>query len=229
MNRNNWEKDFFAEYSSTQWVCHECGAGSLMVREQPDINNSETFTAHLICSGCRKEYACNGFVRYFAYGNPVSKFYEGKQKRFYPTSFTPCLRLFHLNKSIPSEISVEIDCSFNTFWSDASSSANAIRRSLEILLEKQGVPRASSLHHRIAMFSKNKNLEKLLTAIKIVGNSGSHGQPLAKTNLMDAYDILEYCLNELYPDPDKVDVYKIADMINKTKRASNNGHPFSKL
>ncbi|HWK03807.1 MAG TPA: DUF4145 domain-containing protein [Puia sp.] len=223
MDRKIWKTEYF-EYSVTPWLCSDCPSSNLSVKEKPIVNSNDYYTTHLVCPQCHKEYATTGNVGYFTYGVKVSKQYEGqKYKRFYPNFFNPCLRLFQLNKSIPSEIIADIDQSFSAYWSDTSSSANAIRRSLETLLDKLEVPKANSLHQRIELYQhENKEIADCLLAIKWIGNSGSHGTPLTKDDLLDAYGILEHCLNNLYPSPDKEDIHKLVEQINR-RRGTRSG------
>lgn len=221
MNREVWKIDYFSESEPTDWICSKCFSGSLFPKAKPVINRNDKFTVHLKCSysRCYEEYACLGKVKYFSSLTryEVSKIYEGpKYKRFYPLHFSSTLRLFSLNHIIPQSVTACIDESFDDFWSDICSSANALRRALEKLFDELDVPEEKNLHQRIENY-KSSSLAKLFSAIKSIGNSGSHGDNLTRKDLLDVYVIFEHCLEELFPTGDKRSAFKLADEINSRK------------
>jgi hypothetical protein len=234
MKKEPWKMDHFQENGLTLWTCSKCFTGHLYTKTKPVVTSNDRFSAPLRCanSDCKAEYMVSGFVRYFSfeYHMEVSKQFIGKKyKQFYPQYFTPALQLFKLNELIPKKIAVCIDQSFANFWSDIASAANAIRRSLEFLLDdlEEPVPRTSngqvipsnfSLHKRIELYADiNPDISQSLLAIKWIGNSGSHGEILSKEELLNAYVILEATLDDLFPVADKVDARKLAAEINARK------------
>ncbi|HTI12805.1 MAG TPA: DUF4145 domain-containing protein [Puia sp.] len=219
MNREIWKIDFFGEMQPTNWLCSKCFIGSLFPKSKPVLIGDDRFIAHLKCShiDCRKEYGCLGEVRFFSSSTrtEVSKIYYGaKYKQFYPLHFTPILQLFPVNSSVPQSVVTSLEQSFDAFWKDTWSSANALRRALEKLLDELGVPMAKALHQRIES-SQGYGLDhtQLFSAIKLIGNTGSHGNPLIKDDLLDAYTIFEHCLGELYRSGDKNSAFRLAQDI----------------
>jgi hypothetical protein len=63
---------------------------------------------------------------------------------------------------------------------------------------------------------KNPKAAERLLAIKWIGNSGSHGASLQRSDLLDAYEIFEIALTEIY-DIDKKRADKLTKAINKKK------------
>ena len=223
MNREVWKLEYFSEAEPTDWICSKCFLGSLFLKTKPAINSNDQFTAHLKCSNsqCYEEYACIGNVRYFSSltRNEVSKIEIGpKYKRFFPVRFSSTLKLFFLSNNIPKSVTACIDESFANFWSDICSSANALRRALEKLLDEQGVQEGKNLHQRIENYKSNHlDFANLFSAIKLIGNSGSHGDNLTREDLLDAYVIFEHCLEVLYPAGDRRSAFRLAEEINSRK------------
>jgi hypothetical protein len=219
MNRETWETDYFLEWEPTNWLCSACFSGNLFPKGRPVINDNYKFTVHFRCShsDCHKDYACIGKVKYFSSSSrtEVTKMYYGpKYKRFYPLNFAPVLQLFPVNPLIPKSVITSLDESFGVFWSDCHSSANALRRALEKLLDELEVPPAISLQRRIDNFkSEHHDFAKFLSAIKWIGNSGSHGDNLTKEDILDACVIFEHCLAELFPLADKKSALHLAEEI----------------
>lgn len=219
-----WEIDSFSDQKFTVWGCSKCFTGALFVKKEPSITTNDHYSVRLKCSNstCQEEYFSIGLVRYFSiiYKTEVSKkFYGEKRKQYYPKHFSPSLRLFQLNHFIPDDVKNCIDNSFDDFWSDQLSSANAIRRSLELLMDNLNVADKGKLHQRIENYKRiNPSIANMLLAIKWIGNSGSHGETLTKDDLLDAYEILEVCLNELFPVVNRDSIIKIVDEINIIKK-----------
>ena len=102
---------------------------------------------------------------------------------------------------------------------------NKKRDSIELLLNEQkvkkfeitgGKRRPISLHKRIQLFGNN-DVKDLLTAIKWIGNTGSHNSSNLETiDVIETYKLLEFSLKKLYENEDK-EIKKITDEINKRK------------
>lgn len=66
-------------------------------------------------------------------------------------------------------------------------------------VNKQGREVRIALHDRIEMFRvTNPDAAELLSAVKLLGNVGSHGDELAKGDLLDAYEVIEHVIDTLY-------------------------------
>lgn len=126
---------------------------------------------------------------------------------FEPLFFDPALHLFDLRR-YPKILKDELIASFSLFFSDSAGCANRIRTCVELLLTDRGVSRFSksagkrkriSLHDRIVKFSQREPvISDRLLAIKWIGNAGSHVDPIAKEDLLDAYELLDAALEDIY-------------------------------
>jgi hypothetical protein len=62
----------------------------------------------------------------------------------------------------------------------------------------------TTLHKKIEAFRQIKpEVGDHLLAIKWIGNSGSHAAILTKKDLLDAYELMEFSLQQLYRDRER--------------------------
>lgn len=74
-----------------------------------------------------------------------------------------------------------------------------------------------SLHSRIALYEQqNKAIATRLFAIKWLGNAGSHPGEITKDDVLDAYEILESILDQLYVQHEKR-IDRMVSKVNKKK------------
>jgi Domain of unknown function (DUF4145) len=163
----------------------------------------ERFSACLRCI----EPACGEIV--FVSGDTV--FIDTLDEE-YGWSFTSALRpkmmypsppIIPIPKDTPIEISEKIRAVFGLFWFDIGSSANAMRMSVEFLLDHLKVPRTSmskktgksvdlDLNGRTQYYEKTSPAHgETFHALRVIGNLGSHGTSLAQEALLDAFDLYE--------------------------------------
>src|SRR5690606_11802036 len=116
--------------------------------------------------------------------------------------------IIDLPKTSPKEITTELEAAFGLYWSNPAACAVRIRVALESLMNHLGVPKRTkakhgrfnslTLHSRIDNFaSKDATIGPQLMALKWLGNTGSHDSTVSKSDLLDAFEILEYVLGEL--------------------------------
>lgn len=132
---------------------------------------------------------------------------------FQPKLFMPHLNIFKIAQNTPEIIRSSIEESFKLFFVNPSSSANHIRIALEKLLDylkvkkyetKKGKRLLVNLHKRIDLLPpKYANFKELYFAIKWLGNTGSHSDTIRIDDVMDAYDIFEIILEELFDNKTK--------------------------
>lgn len=146
---------------------------------------------------------------------------------FKPMYFHPPLVMMDIPSNAPDEVVQELKASFSLFHSNANAAANCARMAIEALLTSLGVNRFSNaggqrkpiaLHHRIeSLPNKFSEARDLLKAVKWIGNHGSHsGKQVTTEALMDAYDLLEAVLEELYSKK-RQRIKKVAKAVNKRK------------
>lgn len=125
------------------------------------------------------------------------------------------IKLIDLPKEINHEIKNTLNKSFSLFWIDENACANKIRVVIEQLLDYLKVPKARTLQVRLEKLKDNPNLFKLLSAVKLIGNEGSHSPiNLERKDLIDAYSIIELCLKDSF-DKTREEVNQIAAIINQ--------------
>lgn len=158
----------------------------------------------------------------------ISEYYDS----FRPEYFTPHLKYFVIDSVCPQSIQDEIDKSFSLFFLDSHSCANKIRIAIELLMNEFKIPASKlvrgkrqmlSLHARIVKFGvKYPKATNALLAIKWIGNAGSHTSSIEKSDIIDAYDILEHSLKEIFSSKEK-ELNKIIKEINKKKAPRSKG------
>jgi hypothetical protein len=144
-----------------------------------------------------------------------------------PRFFQPPLRVIDMSEAVPIEVREQIDRSFAAFWSDLESCANRIRASVEKLLDNVRIKRTAiqnakrrllSLHARIQLSAtRGYAFANELMAIKWLGNAGAHSSAITREDILDAYEIIEHVLREMYEQPGKR-IARIAKTINKGKK-----------
>jgi hypothetical protein len=191
-----------------------------------------TFSAFLTCDNCKEPIGVSGWgdifegYRYLPNGDVD----EMTDDQFYPEYFSKAPKLIEIPVDCDTEIEMEIEKSFQLYFVDPNSCGNKIRSVLESILDEFDIPRKKkitksakieirtrSLHERILLFGqKNPKAAERLLAIKWIGNFGTHGFKLERNDLLDAYELFEIALSEIY-DYDKKRADKLTKAINKKK------------
>jgi hypothetical protein len=169
-----------------------------------------TFAAWAQCANerCAEGYAIvgTGFVEQEYSGDD-----EGSTEwveRFYPRSIMPTLQMISLPEKCPPVVKSMLFHAFACYWAQADASAGRIRAALEALLTHVGIPAEVtretgkpaplSLHRRIELYAKqNPVVGQQLMAIKWLGNTGSHGSEVTRSDILDALELLEHALTEM--------------------------------
>lgn len=123
-----------------------------------------------------------------------------------------------LGDKVPQNIRAELLRADATFWSDLRSCATALRATVEVFLDDQGIPRQGLTKKNkpyrmmlgdrtdafIEMIRKVRphevvELETLLTATRVVGNEGTHeGEPITERDIRIVAQALGDVLRRLY-------------------------------
>ncbi len=226
----------------TRKPCPSCESGLLIPPKQGGFIQSETneskemnsyggyyyteyvFSLHLKCSNCNETVVVSGKMSIENYPSDEE---QGIQTNIIPISFFPAPKIISIPKSCPKTVSKLLNESFGLYWLDISSCANKIRISIEVLLNELKVKKTKtvqskrknlSLHERILLYkSINSEVANFLLAIKWIGNAGSHFSDITKEDILDAYELLEFSLEQLYEDKKKK-LVKMSKEINKRKK-----------
>lgn len=176
-----------------------------------------------------KELVANsgtGSVDYFEY-EENGEWHQSIEDHFMPQYFTPHLKLHAIPAKCPEPIVKALHESFRLFFASPSAASNSVRIAIEELLTDLKVKRYSlvknqrrliSLHQRIGLLpAKYAPLKDLLMAIKWLGNAGSHDtEAITRDDVMDAYDLTEHVLAEIYA-PKHKKLAALAKKVNKKK------------
>lgn len=188
--------------------------------------NNHKCASKIVCTG-------RGSVDFDIDVDEYGEQYQEWNSYYRPLFFHPNLKLITIPKDTPSDIEKILNQSFELFFTSPSAAANLIRISIEEILTDQGVDiyltdqngkkKKIILHNRIDNLpDKFSNLKEKFFALKWLGNSGSHsGEELSLDDAMDAYELAEYVLSEIYYSaPNNLD--KLAQEINTSKGPKRN-------
>ena len=153
--------------------------------------------------------------------------YSSYEELFIPKFFSPNLKIFDYQNSIPGGVKDELEKSFTLFFCDPPSAANHIRMALENLLTHMKINktvtknrrrRNLSLHERIKLLPKQHHgIKEIFMAVKWLGNAGSHsGNTVTSDQALDAYDLMENLLAEIFNDESNR-IKNLANKINVNK------------
>ncbi|WP_173208243.1 DUF4145 domain-containing protein [Sphingopyxis sp. BSNA05] len=105
----------------------------------------------------------------------------------------------------PAPVEESIREASSLFWQSPESTANKIRQAVENLMNVHGIDSKDgkgnhvNLHVRIEQFSITDALNgEVLLATKWLGNSGSHVGGISREEVLDAFDMIELVLENLY-------------------------------
>lgn len=220
----------FAEKPTDDYKCPNCANGRLVAVQESFIKDEPKFSklAHghedwdpdWIDYRFSFKLRCNstncGEVS-FASGKGYIDFrydYDGSAEyyeAFEIMSFFPAPALMEIPEEAPSEVRGLIEKSFALYWVDTSSAANALRASLEALLDdlklpseqadKNGKMTRITLHKRIDLWSaKHPEFAELCRPLKELGNLGSHGGNVKSKHFFGVLRIYEHVLSQLFKD-----------------------------
>jgi len=133
-----------------------------------------------------------------------------------PRTFFPAPWLIDMPDEVPLDVVESIRLASGHFWSDKGASANRLRASTEYLLDHLKVPRqrqkngdrmiSLNLNARIELLEqRNADHAPSFTALRIIGNLGSHGEEVTRAPLMDAFEIFEYTLEQLCGKKERIE------------------------
>ena len=241
--------DTFTKKNHANWNCSKCNR-TLEVKKNSFCTNKSAETQQMLgrrdchemeysyvfscifrCSNneCNEHFTCSGEgfhdieITYDNEGYPVQEcpvFYR-------PKYFYPNISLFPISKNVPKEITVALNKSFELFFCNYDAALNQVRTCIELLMESWGIASTEhnkfiSLHNRIKKIpEKHNSLKSILTAVKWLGNAGSHSSVIiTKKDLIDAYEIINYILIEVFSSKHE-EISDIANEINISKGPRN--------
>nr|WP_210282967.1 DUF4145 domain-containing protein [Rhizobium sp. BK049] len=171
------------------------------------------FSGYLVCNkvGCGELVVVAGdFEEHYQYqfdqetGDPI----EFTDTSYCPRIMYPAPPIIEVPKKLDKEAKSQMTRAFELFWSDAGACANRQRIVVELLLDQLGIDRKGAkgkrkrarldLSDRIDLLKVVRpGHDKALTALRIVGNTGSHEGTVDFEELLDCFELLEDALIEL--------------------------------
>lgn len=223
--REIWQEEKITEKQPVGWLCGNCWSGNLRLPLIKTVHSKDgKFAGIMKCTNpkCNEEYSVSGSYNYIdsrAHYKVSKEYALPKYKAYYPLFFTKAIRFFQIPQNINNTIQAELDYAFGHFWNDSASCANAIRRSVELLLDDLKVIELVNLHQRIEAFQKsNSDIGSKIMSIKWIGNAGSHKDKPTREDLLDAFEILDYCFEKLFPNNEREErINSISNNINQNK------------
>jgi hypothetical protein len=147
---------------------------------------------------------------------------------FEPLFFFPSLEMFPSPNECPERVAKPIRSSFALFFADSSAAGNHVRQAVEEMLTSKGVRRFTTaksgrrqqipLVTRIADFAATNptvSASDPLSALRWLGNAGSHPGGLSPEDVLDAYEILDDLLDQIYVGQKRALVKKTARIVKR--------------
>ncbi len=249
IDKNYWLNFCFLGGYPIDVKCPTCWKGKLNILEKFAIRESrdaidiqkgkygnydiefidEKFSGLLTCDFCNDVVAVCGTSNFESNFDPedLSVEYE-YYRRFKVEYFSPPLNIFPLKHDYPKRVKDILKKSFSLFFIDPDSCGNKIRISVEALLDDLNADRKNSesgkmlsLHQRIKKYQiKNEGISQLMLSIKWIGNYGSHNDSISRSDLLDAYEMIQSILDYLYDNQEKK-LMELAKKINDNKRPAS--------
>lgn len=243
-------RKYFSDVPDFEYLCPQCGVG-LLVPDQTTFKSTEpvysknahsleewdpgwiTYRFTVTCVCTKKDCGELAFVsgtgsvdqRYGDDGNP-EYFDHYSIKSFYPTP-----RLCHIPPTTPPKVEEFLEKSFLLYWVDTAAAANALRASLEALLDELKIPSHKkntggetmyiALHNRLELWAaSDKDHAELCFALKEVGNLGSHGDQVKSKHYFGSLEIYSHILKELFEN-NAAKMKELAQSIRDEIKAKN--------
>jgi len=238
---------YFSGYWIPLWDCPTCKKGKIEI-DFADIKIYETneskknrgghewgedlsiivkyFSGKMQCNNrwCGEIFAISGEITVVDNDIEVAPPYD----RYYPKYIFPTLHFFELTDDIPYDIEDALKNAFKLFWTDNSACANAIRITIDEILNDKRILKTKllkskkriklTLHERIELFKKkNTEIANHLMAVKWIGNAGTHSEDIDTEDLLDGFDLLKYSLEKLYTSHDK-EIAQLTKKINQRRK-----------
>jgi hypothetical protein len=196
-NRKLWKEAFPSQYDVPALPCPRCRDGNLhqipgSFRELPterqnleDQVKRPLFMMGYGCVQCFEHVAVIGNSRH-------------ESPSLVPKAIYPAPPIIEFPAKTPPEVIRELKISFGLFWNDLGSCANKLRVSVERVLDHFGSS-GRTLYERIGEFQKTyPEQAAIFDALRQVGNVGSHSGDNSRATILDAFEVYEYALFELF-------------------------------
>lgn len=124
-----------------------------------------------------------------------------------PSMIFPGPPLATIPAGTPAPVVEALKQSFSLFWHDLGATANKLRVAAERILNNQGVKQYNrtgkrvplTFARRIEIYSQtNTEHRGVLTALRWIGNHGSHSGDVDRDDVLTAFELMQSALQDLY-------------------------------
>ncbi|MDP3077462.1 DUF4145 domain-containing protein [Bradyrhizobium sp.] len=215
MNRELW-KDNYLESNPPFWPCPACGRETLQpipkslvtavpsgYRLDPDITPVDyeyRFNQFFQCviKECGDVICVSGSAALNRSGGDASSD-DAFIFTLYPRNIYRGLPIIACPMVTPEAAKRALESACTLFWVDLGSCANKLRISVERILDELGIPEARNLNERIKTFEKiDADHAETFHALREVGNVGSHRGDNTRETILDAFEVFEDALRDLF-------------------------------
>ena len=141
-----------------------------------------------------------------------------------PKFFYPPIQIVKCPEKTPYLVREQVIAASSLYFAHPDSCCNSIRAAAEEVLTDLGIPALDDKGAYVRFVSRinqlpqeKESVKALFNAIRWLGNHGSHpGEGLRPSHALDAFDILELLLEELYSD-NRLKIQELAKRINEVK------------
>lgn len=242
MDRSLFSKTKYVLTQLPEWNCPSCRSGALRRVQEEEFRILRTaatqamvdepyfdhehdhgvFSGRLLCGNCLENVFVSGLSTTGIDFDPETgtDYFVIIEPRF----FIPAPPLIEVDARVPKRIAELVDTAATVFWSSHEACINRLRCVTEEILNFLGIKARTesgayiSLHDRVEKIEDaHKTVRDALMAAKHMGNDASHGSFLAtREEVLDAFEVLEYCIAELFP-VDRSGVLSIISRVNNQK------------
>ena len=187
--------------AATAWIASQDWSDSGQLEDE--------FQATLTCEStqCGQAVGMLGVVRYSKVDDVFGP--TATTETLEPRSFFPAPSLISIPSNTPPSVIREIRNAFAIAWIDPNAAANRLRVSAEYIMDDFGIPDTAggqkiALDRRIRLFGETdmatRTHAETFQALRHVGDTRAHGSQVNWTTLLDAFEIFEAALEDLYGD-----------------------------
>ena|SRR3984957_12275757 len=214
MRRSLWEESY-KDYEPPFWPCPACGRETLQPIPKSLTTIAPSGYEWLELTPIEYIYRFQQFFRCSVKecGDIVSAAGDAQLKddrqvsgdedpyyyMLFPRAIHRGLPIIDVPSQTPVSVGTELEAAFALFWMDLSSCANKMRVSVERALDELGIPAAPTLNNRIKEFEKiDPDHGQTFHALREVGNIGSHQGDNTRETILDAFEVYEDALKNLF-------------------------------
>lgn len=189
-----------------------------------DDTEVHAFTLKLTCTNpsCKGVTFATGRLTAIPEYDGMCRTYSVKAE---PRYFFPPVEVMPIPECVPSKVQKELMKSFELYFCDPTAAANSLRKAAEAFLSHAGISQTNAagkfvmLDTRINSFKQAQpKLGELLSAIKLLGNDGSHhGEIVTESDLDAGYKVFFHVVGE-YIQPSQSVIAESAQRLAKGRK-----------